>query len=187
MAWRKSDRLIEISKGLRPEDSVNRSTLPEDEATLATLSKQVFYSLAQPSLWNADGEPELNASQMEEAMKMCGLKNASVYSRMFVTSKWAKDGDNAPNSLNLTEFQAIVERFARPVRLQKKIRQRVDRYMAENGLGFVHVADDFQTAGSSCCQCCAFLPEKIKIKHNIRDKKRLMDWDATLEGLEDIA
>ncbi|VVC25282.1 Hypothetical protein CINCED_3A018861 [Cinara cedri] len=149
MSWKASERLIDLSRrrlDVRdPRDDGGAAVtydLPDDERATAIRSRQVFDELAKAPMDDADGEPELKTSLMETAMVQCGLKNGKKYAAMFVLSKWAKMRDE-PASLNLAEFQAVIERFSSPVRIRNRMRRKVDKYMAHHGFQFANTVDEF--------------------------------------------
>lgn len=175
MAWRALERLIGLSRDRADEDggenAATVSELPEDESSAAVRSRQVFRELAKVPV--AGGEPELNVSRMEEAMNKCGL-DGEACSRMYAVSKWAKTS-GALAVLDLAEFQLVVERFSGPARLQRRLRRRVDEYMAERGLRFVYAVDGFQ------------LTDAPGTSRRTEREAELRDWDEVLDGLADLS
>jgi len=130
MAWRASERLTDVSRdGGGDEDAAAVRVLPEDEPSAAARSRLVFRGLARAP---AGGGPQtLDVSRVAEAMDECGLDGGTC-SRRYAGSRWAGTG-GAVARLDAARFQTVVERFAGPARMQRRLRRRVDERAAGRG------------------------------------------------------
>lgn len=190
MAWKASERLIELSRSRQHDNDINNDEssatnsveLPDDKVSSAIRSQQVFHELATTPFRSHYNEPRIDVSHMKEAMKMCGL-DGDKCGRMYEVSKWAKT-DIKDTTFDLTEFQMIIERFSSPARLQKQLRQKVDDYMKRHNLEFVYTVDNILQTDS--LQECELLPKVNRMTLRSIKQAEVKNWDEVLNGLADL-
>lgn len=162
--------------------------LPGDEWSAAKRSRRVFYALAAAPEEDAGGERRLDASRMEEAMWQCGL-DGEACSKMYAVSKWANKSDANAKTLDLVEFQSIIERFSSPVRLERRLRRRVEDHVAERGLRFVYTVDE-QLRTDTPAESSFGVPSACVVRTTARTspvESELREWDELLDGLADVS
>lgn len=190
MAWKASERLVHLSRAQQQNDDTDKGekiaaesiVLPDDEASAAIRSRKVFYELATTQFRSHDNEPKMDVSHIKEAMERCGLDSEKC-GRMYEVSKWAKTDIN-DNTLDLAEFQMIIERFSSPARLQKQLREKVDEYMTGHNLEFVYTVDNILQTDS--LQECELLPKVNRTTRRSMEQAEIKNWDEVLDGLTDI-
>jgi len=192
MAWRKMKYLVDLSRmrdtndvdeKIEPKDNFHVE-LPENKKAMKILSRQVFNALTKPVVLGAIKECKFEESLMEKAMQMCGLRDPENYAAIYAKSKWAKGGDAW---LDLTEFQAIIERFAEPDRLLEKMLRKSNQIMAEKDLQYVYTLDEFQWTENIDCRCNVTPTENIPMMTLAKEKaERHEKWDELLQNLEKL-